>query len=415
MTVQQHIDELIEEHGEEWPKHHHQEICSAVGRYVPHETISRCIRRYRSKKAKIGEFGEHQGVDHKPNPVGMDKMDVVTQVDAEDYFRVPLSELELKEVRHGVWGSPENPNHQTRVTYGPVKKNRTLDQVLELFRDLANSSPVKHKSVRKHKPPKSDNLLEISIPDLHMGLLARKDENGESDWNMDRAEATFLSSVESIIQSSAHHKPERVLFPVGSDYFNVDNQRNTTTGGTPQDEEDLWYETFRRGAELLIQAVEMLRGVAPVEIVVIRGNHDDERSWYLGMFLMAWYRNCDDVEVDTSPQFMKCVEWGECMIGLAHGDKIKPDRYPLLMAYDEKEMWARTRYREVHVGHIHASSGKGFQEHIDAGGVEVRVLSSLAGSSAWTARNGYRHVRKAEGIVWNKHRGQIASNRYNVA
>lgn len=408
MSLQRYLDGLLESHGEQWVKDNYEEICRHEGRRVPHETISRSIRRWRRRRSN----DEQMGVDHEPTPDPMTASDVKTQYDLEDYFRVPVSGLELREVRHGVWGPRSNPHHQTRVTYAPRDDRRSIEDVIALFHEMAAETPIRHARPQRVAHT-SGNLLEVSIPDLHFGLLVDPEEGG-GQWDTKEAEAHYLEAVNSIIAAASTHKPEKIQFLLGSDYFNADNQANTTTKGTPQDEEHLWYQTFRRGVNLAIQAVELLRWLAPVEIIVIRGNHDDERSWYMGMFLMAWYRDCEDVEVDTSANTTKYRQWGKCMIGYAHGDRVKPERWPLIMAYDAPQIWADTFHREMHIGHIHASSTKGYQEHVDVSGVEVRVLASLAGRSAWTKRAGYRNVRKAEGFIWNKERGQIALHRYNI-
>ena len=72
---------------------------------------------------------------------------------------------------------------------------------------------------------------------------------------------------------------ERFLLPIGNDGMNSEGMRRTTTKGTPQEESASWKETFRGYWALMVTAIDYLKEIAPVDVVVISGNHDYERMF----------------------------------------------------------------------------------------------------------------------------------------
>jgi hypothetical protein len=79
------------------------------------------------------------------------------------------------------------------------------------------------------------------------------------------------------------------------------------------------------------------------------------------------------------------------------------------MATEEKELWGKTSYREIHCGHIH---GQKLKEQF---GVKVRHLSSLCSTDAYHTLKGYiGNIRAAEGFLYTKNKGLAAHYHYNV-
>jgi hypothetical protein len=205
------------------------------------------------------------------------------------------------------------------------------------------------------------------------------------------------------------------VFPIGNDFFNSDNQFNTTTKGTPQDEDLRWQKTYDLGCKLIVDAIMMLKATGvSIKVPVIPGNHDQEKSYYLGSFVKAWFRDDQQVTIDNSAMTRKYIEWGEVMLGYTHGNEEKENSLPMLMATEEKQMWGRTSYHEWHLGHFHKKRNVKFtvmdkaqvlnEEHA----VTVRYLSSLTGTEEWHYKKGYVGTTKAgEAFIWNDKTGLI--------
>ena len=68
-----------------------------------------------------------------------------------------------------------------------------------------------------------------------------------------------------------------------------------------------------------MRAIDRLRPIAPVQVVMVTGNHDTQRLYYLGDVLEAWFRNTKDVAVDNSPRQRKYFRYHGNLIGFTHG------------------------------------------------------------------------------------------------
>ena len=225
----------------------------------------------------------------------------------------------------------------------------------------------------------------------------------------------YLSTLETLLKRANGFTYNRILLPIGNDFFNSDNLNNTTTAGTPQDEDLRWQKTFKMGVKLLISAIDILKesGV-PIDVLVIPGNHDFERSFYLGSVLEAWFNIDKQVNIDNSASPRKYYEFGEVLIGLSHGKYEKENSLPLLMATEQKEAWGRTTFHEFHLGHFHRKRNVKFavfdkaQVLSEDVGVTVRYLSSLTGTEEWHHKRGFVGSHKAgEAFVWNNKTGLI--------
>ena len=274
----------------------------------------------------------------------------------------------------------------------------------DLIRDMRKHSP-KYPNINY---PKSDpNLLEINLFDLHFGKLAWDEETGDN-FDIPIAEKIFDATIDKLIIQSKPYNIERISFIVGNDFFNVDNSRNTTTNNTPQDEDTRWHKTFRRGRQLIIKQIDKLSQIAPVDVIVVRGNHDTERSFYLGETLTCWYRNSKDVTVDNDPKPRKYYKYGNNLIGYTHGNEEKVLDLPVIMATQVPQLWAETKYREWHLGHIHQKKEIKWVSTQEHKGTVIRYMRSLSGTDAWHSSKGFiGNVRAGEGFIWNKDNGLI--------
>lgn len=240
-----------------------------------------------------------------------------------------------------------------------------------------------------------------------MGKACWAPEVGES-YNLDIARRQFNEAVDDLLAKASAFDPARILLPVGNDFFNVDNASQSTAKGTPQTEVGRWQESFVPGRQLIAQAVDRLLEVAPVHIVMVSGNHDLTRVFYLGDALGCWFSHTEDVVVDNAPTLRKYVQWGRNLIGFTHGSEEPHINLPLIMATEQPEAWATSKFREWHVGHWHSRKRKFFLPLEEQNGITIRVIPSLSASDAWHKSKGYQGMRAAEAFYWDQDCGCIA-------
>lgn len=373
------------------------------------ETLSRYKRKALSINEPMDKTEISDEQDNDNRILSARSANITSLDDLLEYSKVDLSVWEVS--RHVVnsWevtNSEGNTytNYQVKAWLS-AKKQESIEDIINSFREKADKySPVYPNVIIKDK--EDGTLLEPSIPDLHLGQLSWGKETGRQNYDVKIAYSLLIDAVEYIIEHTRQFNVDRIVFPIGNDYFNVNSALNTTFAGTPQDEDCRWQKSFTYGLEMAVEAIDRLQAVAPVDVKIIPGNHDYEKSFYLGEVLRAWYRKCNNVNIDNSPITKKYYSYGNTLIGYTHGNKIKADKLPLIMATDVPDLWSKSKYREYHVAHFHHKMEDEFRQ------VRVITLPSLVPISAWAANAGYDHLREAVANIYDKQRGQIASINY---
>jgi hypothetical protein len=313
-------------------------------------------------------------------------------------------------------------NFQVKARLEKLTQNIEIKNVTEVFKELikeykppiiSSNNFIKSKNIT----PSENNMLEISIQDLHIGKLSWEGETGEN-YDAKIASERYISAINMLLKRAEGFEYSEIVFLVGSDFFNSDNLNNTTTHGTPQDEDLRWQKTFKTGVNLVVDGINILRKMnVPINVIVIPGNHDFERSYYMGSFLEAWFNNDLQVKIDNSASPRKYYVFGKVLLGFTHGSEEKMDSLPLLMASDKdsKQYWSATNFHEWHLGHFHhrkdikytvLSKSMPVKEDL---GVTVKYLSSLTGTEEWHHKKGYIGCMKgADGFIWNDNLGLIA-------
>jgi hypothetical protein len=116
-------------------------------------------------------------------------------------------------------------------------------------------------------------LYEVSIPDIHFGRLAWAEESGD-DYDIKIAKRMVMETLKKLLAYSKNYPVEKILLPLGNDYFNVNSKSNTTVRGTPQQEDTRWAKTYRKGREMAVEMIDQCSAIAPVDVLMISGNHD---------------------------------------------------------------------------------------------------------------------------------------------
>jgi hypothetical protein len=267
------------------------------------------------------------------------------------------------------------------------------------------------KNAAKYQPPKLEFepndkpfAIVLSPADLHYGKNAWRDETGEPYSRSEAKELLLVHTKVLVDRVNKFGKPDKIYIAVGNDWFHVDNPRSSTTAGTHQDTDGVPSQILIEGCELAVEHIDMLRQVAPVEIYMSSGNHDEESSLAVLLYVRAWFRQCSDVKVTVSPASRQYTEYGNTLIGFTHGDAVKPTSLGPLMATEAREAWGRTTNRAFYTGHLHHEVTR------DIDGITHYQLPSLSAADRWHSRKGYVTSRRAlTAYVIDKADGVIAT------
>lgn len=279
------------------------------------------------------------------------------------------------------------------------EKVSLIDLKDQLIQEMSNYSPKY--PVIKYPKIKDGHLLVIDPADIHIGKLCKAFETGD-EYNHKIAIERVKAGVQGILNKAQGFPVDKILFIIGNDVLHTDNAKSSTTSGTLQDSELMWYDAFNTAFKLYIENIELLTKIAPVHIQHNPSNHDYITGYFLAQSIQSWFRNNKSVTFAINPAHRKYFQYGKNAIGTTHGDGAKETDLALLMAH-ECSFWNECKHRYIYMHHIHHKKSKDYMS------VCVEALRSPSGTDSWHHRNGYAHSPKAvEGYIHHKEHGQIA-------
>lgn len=287
----------------------------------------------------------------------------------------------------------------------PLIQNEAFENIVRQVEQIAPVvKPI------KYAKRTGNFLLEVSLYDAHFGLLAWGRETGEN-YDLKIAEKRFAVAVDDLLHKTQGCPPERIILPVGNDFFHVNNPEGLTPmGKNVLDVDGRLCKIIEVGERALINAVTTCLSVAPVDVIWIPGNHDPETSYFMCRILRAVFLNNKDVTVDVSPAPRKYIHYGCNLIGYTHGNEERHSDLPAIMASEQKDVWGQVTHREWHIGHYHKKKETRYSAGDTFGGVAVKIIPSICGTDAWHFRKGYVGNNKvAEAHLYDKQRGLAAS------
>ena len=239
-----------------------------------------------------------------------------------------------------------------------------------------------------------------TFTDYHLGCLAWHREGGQ-DWDLDIAERTLNSAMLAMIQQSP--KAHMAVLNIQGDFLHTDGKIPETPASKHVLDADTRFPKLRQAAIRVIRRMIAwaLESHTEVHLVVAEGNHDEESSGWLADLFAVFYENEPRLEVNDSNLPFYVFEWGQTMLGVHHGHKVKNEQLPLLFAAQFPEAWGRTKKREIHCGHRHHRDEKEYN------GVTVIQHPTLAARDAYAARGGWIADRAAQAITYHKRFGQV--------
>ena len=283
------------------------------------------------------------------------------------------------------------------ITVKPRKdKEISLAKIEEFFNKLdRNYSVPKIEKTKDYL--EGDKMLLIDIADLHHNLQASMMTSG-NDYDCDIAEQLFFYVLNDVLSRTAHYYFEKIVFVVGGDIENSDYLTGATVKGTPQDNDLHYYEACERLYAMTIKAIDMLKEVAPVDIILCVGNHDEVTCYKLAKYISAWFRNEDRVNVDYTPLARKYKLYGKTLLCFAHDGKVQ--KLPALIADEARQYWAQADTVEVFLQHLHTE-----QVLMEDNNIRIQRLPTISARSKWSSDKGYSSKRQCKSFIFDKEDG----------
>ena len=288
---------------------------------------------------------------------------------------------ELTSAKQTIWNnSLDNELYSSKITVKPrVGFNWNEDNIKNIFDKLKKHTEFNVSDYMtvvgiNEEIPAQDKMLLIGIADLHYGLLAK--DNLSEEYNMKIAKERFNDIISDVIKRKSNDKSiEKVVLLIGNDFLSADNVQGTTSRHfTQQDQETNWYEIIESATEMLIEEIDKLRFFFPsVEVVNVKGNHDEMSTFGIMQTLNAYYRGHKAITINTSCKFRQYIRYGTSLIGLSHNERVQD--VSKIMAAETGTDWGECRYKCFLMGHLHSRKELG-----DDYGVDIYRLPSVVRS-----------------------------------
>jgi hypothetical protein len=262
--------------------------------------------RFRLKQDEIEILMQYRGIKEATDEAGVDDKDV-----KHGWLKTKQASLFFK-----------NPNFK-------VEELNEIQKIKdECINEVKKYAPKYHaietiKSTDTH-------LLVIDIADLHIGKLATAFETGE-DYNSQIAVKRAKDGLQGILNKAKGFDIDKVLFVAGNDILHTDNTRRTTTGGTPQDTDGMWYDNFIMAKNLYIELLEKLISFAEVEVVYNPSNHDYTHGFFLMQLIEAHFSK-SSIRFNVDLKHRKAFKYGSNLIGTTHGDGAKIENLTFIVS-----------------------------------------------------------------------------------
>jgi hypothetical protein len=249
--------------------------------------------------------------------------------------------------------------------------------------------------------------VEISLSDYH---LAKRHIDGDNSPSK-RCKRYFKAATSLVYDVKALYDIDKIIFPISNDFFHTDNYQHQTTNGTPQDTIIDYADEYELGFSLLVETITMMKKVSnKVIVVLVQGNHDKTKSYYLAHALEVYFAADPNIIFNREHSVVKAVVLGNTFIGYHHGN-CKIEDLPLLFAThpEYSQAFGNATYREVHTGDKHHYMAKEIK------GVRIQQMPSLSGTDRWHSDNNFVHsVRAALALVYDKDLGKISEFEFRL-
>jgi len=297
--------------------------------------------------------------------------------------------IDYQQVKHGWVKTKANDKGRSHSLFFKVgHEGDFLENLIEGLKGY------KFKSVEVPKLVTSNKIGLINIFDAHLSKMSIA-ETTNHNASIENNVRVFREAFAYLFNKCFDDKVERIVFPIGNDFYN-DDVHGFTTSGTPQDVFPDWSNSFTLGLNTIRWCVDysLSKGVK-IDLITVYSNHDRDKLWYLSKCLELIYEGNKNVTLDFQRIHFKFYEYGKCMLAFSHGDKAKTNDFHNIMASLQPEMWGRTKHRSMWLGHFHSSKQYKYLNHEDRRGVELHYMRAMSNPDTWHYSNGYVGIPKS--------------------
>jgi hypothetical protein len=269
----------------------------------------------------------------------------------------------------------------------------TVEAAVEAAAAKVNAIPY---IIIRRTPLNLHGILQVlAVADAHVGKDSKPMETGAGEWSLDTASRVVRDgSLDALERGSAQGASERLIAFLG-DNIHVEGLSGATTAGTRQDYNARPYEMVDVFFEAAVPVIDRAASEGPTSIIYVPGNHARWTEQMIMRMFQQRFRLNPHVKILRSAAPQQYFQHGRVLLGLAHGDGVKLDALPLLMAQDRPREWGETVYREWLTGDKHEARTRDTKlvrkDTVKTTmGVQVRIIQAPPPPDIWHAHQGYK-------------------------
>ena len=283
-----------------------------------------------------------------------------------------------------------------------LKTKASIEKEQEAFKTYIEGLCSEINPVRRTPAPKgsvdTELMSAIFIGDAHIGMYAYAPETKHSD---------FDSDIDDLIARSPNAETG-LLVDVG-DFMHMNSSLNTTLKGTRLDVDTRYSRVLRVAGQVMSYAItQMLKKFKKVVVVIAKGNHNEDPAVAVQEICSAYFRKEPRVNVLDTDGYFHYVTWGNWLIGVNHGDKIKPQKLVNVMARDMAKAWGESTHRMWATGHFH------HEQVLELDGCTVYKFGALPPPDSWHAGAGFGGDGQMQLITFKKSGGKHSTLIYDL-
>ena len=257
--------------------------------------------------------------------------------------------------------------YSVKATVKPIIQEFDIDWIKEQF-DKIQPLPQVKKIVNEGK-----KIVELNYADVHVGL-----QGLEYEEQLNEMTDRVIDKYKDV---------DVFILPIGQDLLNSNHNSNgalTTKKGTIVESGMSYKEMVQSGLRVCARIIDNIveRTNAKVDCLYVKGNHDEQSAFAVFMSLMERYRNNPNIEFDDSFKARKYRQYGVNGIGFGHGDK-EGKRIFGLFQIEAPMIFAQTKFREIHLSHLHNESVK------NENGIMFRRMPTVNKPDQWHEDKGF--------------------------
>jgi len=288
----------------------------------------------------------------------------------------------------------------------------------ELITELAQPvQPLRANIVTGKQLQKSGLCLMPMLTDHHFGKIAFS-YKGDS-WSLNEARDVWNAAIDYYIDQVKGENITRIIFPVGNDLLHTNSDMNTTKRGTQMEVSNAFANLYAYVRDVVTASVMRLSEIAPVEVVIVQGNHDEDAVLRLGDYLEGMFYGSNLVKVNNKKYRRKYTKFGACGIGFTHGEKVKPRDLHGAFSNDMPSIFSAAKYRYFFVGHLHKNAGSTFATYDERRdeymGTQIEVCPSLCPTDRWHFDMNFTgNQRSSKAVLFHKDKGRVQELYFSI-